>query len=309
VTTLPNFFVVGAGKSGTTSLYHYLRQHPQIYMSPVKEPCYFADEIRGKNIAAPFLKNLNRQSRQLPNAKPLGWIAQEWEDYAALFRDASGHAAIGEATAAYLWSATAAANIRRTIPAAKIIMILRDPAERAFSHYLHQLSTGYTRRSFRAHLHRCLRDDHRELSIYYPFLEAGLYAGQVQRFLDLFPRDRVRIYWYEEAWRDARKFLEDLFTFLQVDPAFAVDTSRKTLERRAPRFHRAHYYLKKFNLWTPMRAAVPASLQTRLRRAAFTAGNSIAIDPADRQFLINYYRPDIERLSTLLDRDLNSWLT
>jgi len=308
--TIPNFFLVGAGKAGTTSLYHYLRQHPAIYMSPVKEPCYFADEIRAKNIGRAFLENLERQTRRHPELlgagpiKPLAWIAQDWEDYLRLFRDARGQPAIGEATASYLWSSTAAANIRRAIPHAKIIMMLRDPAERALSQYLHQLAAGYTRETFRRHLDRCLRDPHRELSIYYPFLEAGLYAAQVKRFLDLFPPQQVRIYWFEEAWRDPKLLLENLFTFLGVDPGLPIDTSRKYLERGAPRFPRAHHYLKR--LAAPLRAAIPASLHSRLRRAAFAPAPSLT--PADRQFLIDYYREDIHRLSQLLSRDLTPWL-
>ncbi len=85
------------------------------------------------------------------------------------------------------------------MPDARIILILRDPAERAYSQYLHQVSVGLTRATFREHLTECARPQ-RELGIFHPFLEVGLYARQVQRFLDCFPRDRVRIYWYEEAW-------------------------------------------------------------------------------------------------------------
>src|SRR5262245_15514016 len=115
---LPNFFVVGTGKAGTTSLYHYLRQHPQIYMSLVKEPCYFASEIRAENLSPVYLRHIQRQSRKskyiLCDGKPLaraGWIVSEWEDYLRLFRHATNESAIGEATVSYLWSRTAAENI------------------------------------------------------------------------------------------------------------------------------------------------------------------------------------------------------
>jgi hypothetical protein len=312
---IPNFFIVGAGKTGTTSLYEYLNQHPQIYMSPVKEPCYFAPEIRGQNITADLRTRLQRQTRMLPEilndgapVKPLGWIAEDWDDYLRLFRHVRDERAIGEASAAYLWSPTAAANIQSKIPHARIVMILRDPAERAFSQYLHQVSAGLTRATFRHHVDRCLREPHQKLSIYYPFLEAGLYAAQVQRFLDHFPRHQLRIYWYEEAWRDPPQLLRDLFQFLEVDPAFQPDLSHKSLERRRPRFGSAHYYLKKLNLWRPLGSVVPAALRGTIRTAAFRTGPSLKIDPADRQFLIDYYRPDIQRLSQLLDRDLSHWL-
>src|SRR5712692_9536979 len=143
---LPNFFIVGTGKAGTTSLYHYLRQHPEIYMSKVKEPCYFASEIRAEKLSPVYLRHIQRQSRRLRNifhdGKPLrpeGWIVSEWEDYLRLFQSATNEVAIGEATVSYLWSKTAAVNIYSRLPESKIIIWLRDPAERAFSQYLHQL--------------------------------------------------------------------------------------------------------------------------------------------------------------------------
>ncbi len=307
----PNFFVVGAGKTGTTSLHGYLNQHPEIYMSPVKEPCYFASEIRGENISAGFRTHLRRQTRLLAkmlnegeSVKPLAWIAQDWEDYLRLFRNVRGEKAIGESSAAYLWSPTAAANIHARIPDARIVMILRDPSERAFSQYLHQVSAGLTRASFREHIERSLRDPRKQLSIYYPFLEAGLYAAQVERFLDRFPRERVRIYWYEEAWRDPSRLLRNLFEFLEVNPSFEADTTRKSLERRSPRFGAAHYYLKRFRAT----ALIPASLREPLKNVAFRSGAAIKMHPADRKFLIDYYASDIQRLSKLLDRDLSAWL-
>src|ERR1044071_6899469 len=116
--TVPNFFVVGTGKAGTTSLYHYLRQHPQIYMSPVKEPCFFASEIRAENLSPVYLRHIQRQSRKWRNnlqaeksSGPANWIVSEWSDYLRLFQNAGNESAIGEATVSYLWSQTAAENI------------------------------------------------------------------------------------------------------------------------------------------------------------------------------------------------------
>src|ERR1700686_4028802 len=90
---LPNFFVVGTGKAGTTSLHDYLGQHPQIYMSPVKEPSYFADEVTAANLSGQVWRHVRLQSRELSQrlndgrpVKPLGWLAEEWEDYLRLFQ-------------------------------------------------------------------------------------------------------------------------------------------------------------------------------------------------------------------------------
>lgn len=293
---LPTFFVAGAGKAGTTSLHSYLAQHPQIYMSPVKEPCYFADEIRRGRRSASFEKHARRR------------LPRDLDAYLRLFENVRDEKAIGESSAAYLWSETAAANIHASVPNAKIILILRDPAERAFSQYLHQLSVGLTKSSFRKHVDLCQCADRTQLSIFYPFLEAGSYSAQVQRFLDRFPPERIRIYWYEEAWRDTAALFRNLFEFLEVDSSFRPDTSQRILERRSPRAVGAHYWLKKMNLWYPMRSLVPGSLRERLSAAFFRKGKALRMDTRDREYLIDYYREDILKLSALLDRDLSAWL-
>ena len=124
---------MGTGKAGTTSLHHYLNQHPQIYMSPVKEPCYFASEIRRDHLSPAMERNIRRQTGRLAGrlndgkpVHPLGWLAVEWDDYLRLFQGVTDETAIGEASAAYLWSESAARNIHTRIPNAKIIMILRE---------------------------------------------------------------------------------------------------------------------------------------------------------------------------------------
>jgi hypothetical protein len=312
----PNFFIVGAGKAGTTSLYSYLRQHPQIYMSPVKEPSHFAMEIRVEAFSGPLRRHNKIQSRELARAlndgkacRPTGWIVSEWEEYLRLFGGVNGETAIGEGSAAYLWSATAAENIRARIPHAKIIMILRDPAERAFSQYLHQVSVGLTAATFREHVIACERAHGKggRLSVVYPFLEIGLYYWQVKRYLDLFPRDRIRIYWYEEAWRQPANLVADVFDFLGAGAAFQPDLSERSLERRAPRLIGLHHFLKRSGLWYPLKGMVPTRLASPLRQLAFRRGKSLQMDPKDRRYLIDYYRDDIQQLSGLLDRDLSAW--
>jgi sulfotransferase family protein len=312
---LPNFFIVGAGKSGTTSLYSYLRQHPQIYMSPIKEPCYFASEIRVENLAPAYRRHIKRMSERLPAAlgdtgpvKPFGWLVSEWDDYLRLFQNVEGHIAVGEASAAYLWSATAARNIVSRRPDARIVMILRNPVERAFSQYLHQLAVGLIDCSFREHIQHCRRNDRNTISAQYPLLEVGLYHDQVKRYLDRFPKQNIRIYWYEEAWREPGLFLADLFRFLEVDPAYSPDTSRRSLERRAPRFPAINHMLKRFEMTHALNDAVPSALRPVVRKLLFRRGAKLKMESGDRQYLIDYYREDVMKLAALLDRDLSTWL-
>jgi hypothetical protein len=216
--------------------------------------------------------------------------------------------AIGEASVAYLWSETAAGNIASRLPNAKIILILRDPSERAFSQYLHQLAEGLTCSTFREHIQRCMRNRERKISPYYPLLEVGLYSPQIERYLDLFPRSNIRIYLYEEAWRHSDRFLESLFTFLDVDPSFPVNTSQKKLQSRAPRFAAMNYALKQFGITQHVREFSPSWLRSTARRLLFRNGRASKMSSTDRLYLADYYREDILSLASLIDRDLSAWL-
>jgi len=274
--THPDFFIAGAPKSGTTSLYHYLDQHPEIYMSPVKEPNYFASEIRLENFSERLRQRAEQSTEPLQaylngpmREKRFGGLITEWRDYLKLFRKVEGQKAIGEASVCYLWSESAAQNIRRAIQDARIILVLRNPVEMAFSMYLHSLRSLGTHHTLREAIERGLEQRGGKLDFWHPFLDMGLYHEQVTRYLQTFPEERVRIYWYEEYQSEPALVLADVFRFLEVDPAFSPDVSKRYLE----------------------------------------AGTSEVMDPADRAFLIEFYGDDIRKLATLLKRDLSNWLT
>ena len=273
----PNFFIVGAPKAGTTSLYHYLDQHPEIYMSPIKEPNYFASEIRAGNFADELQERIRRDFDELQKylAGPLlekrfGALGLEWDDYLKLFGSVRDEKAIGEASVCYLWSESAARNISEKIPDAKILMILRDPAERAFSQYMQWVTKGVIHCSFREQVEKSLAKGSGKFELMRPFLEMGEYHVQVKRFLDLFPRENVQILFYEDYRHDPAGMIEDVLRFLNVDRVFRPDMSRRHLTGR-----------------------VPAAM----------------MDAGDRAYLARYYREDVEQLAALLDRDLSHWLS
>ena len=311
----PNFFIVGAPKTGTTSLYHYLKQHPQIYLSPVKEPCYFASEVRLEYFSREFESSARRKSLRLrrflegsmTGVDPGGIVANP-EDYLRLFQNVDGETAIGEASVCYLWSPTAAANIRSRVPGAKIVIILRDPAERAFSQYLQYAANGLVRRSFREHIERSARNTRREFSPLYPLLEYGLYYRQVKAYLELFPDANIQIYLYEEAWRDPLAFLQALFEFLKVDSGFRADVSRRNLQRRAPRVLTSYYLFSRSGIAPRLKALAPKAIRDGVRTLLLKSPGSLRMDVADRRYLCDYYRDDVRNLSSLLDRDLGAWL-
>ena len=133
--TLPNFLIIGAMKSGTTSLYHYLKQHPQIYMSSIKEPNFFA--LEGSNLDFNGAEGKEQIQRLIKRESIINI-----EEYRALFRRAAHETAIGEASPMYLYSPEAPYRIRYYVPEAKLITILRNPVERAYSAFLYMTRDG-----------------------------------------------------------------------------------------------------------------------------------------------------------------------
>jgi hypothetical protein len=273
---VPNFFIAGAPKCGTTSLYHYLDQHPEIYMSPIKEPNYFASELRLDRFSARLRPRAERDAETLRafldgpmEEKRFGGLVAAWPDYLKLFRNARARKAIGEASVCYLWSESAARNIQHSIPDARIIVVLRNPVDVLFSMYVHTLRSGAIRCTFREAIQMGMEQRGGSIDVMNPFLEFGFYYQQMQRFLKAFSRDRVRIYWYEEYQAAPARMLADVFRFLGVDPDFVPDMSKRYLE-----------------------AALP----------------NVVMNSADRAFLVEFYRDDILKLADLLDRDLSPWL-
>jgi hypothetical protein len=314
-TAAPNFFIVGAPKAGSTALYHYLEQHAQIYLSPLKEPNFFASELRIDNFRESDRPRIRREMRALQaylqgdlREKRFGGLIATWEDYLQLFRNVSGEVAIGEATPCYLWSETASRNIAQRIPHAKIIMSLRNPADRAFSQYLHMMTTGSVRKPFGELITAALRGEHRFFGPTWPFLEFGQYYEQVKRYMDEFPRSQIHISLYEDLETTPAVLLQDLFSHLGVDANFDVDFSVRHLEPRVPKLATPVYFLKKLGIWSSMSALAPAVLRRRLRSQIFRARASLAIGATERSRLVEYYRDDVMKLQSLIDSDLSAWL-
>ena len=312
---MPNFFLAGAPKAGTTSLYRYLDQHPQVYMCPIKEPCYFGAEFRLENCSEAILPGVERGQRELRKyldgnmrERRFGGMVEEWDDYVRLFRQVRGETAVGEASVGYLWSETAARNIHARVPTAKILLMLRNPADRAFSQYLHQMAVGGLRLSFRQQIEANLQNRSRKFSLQYPLLEFGLYHGQVKRFLDLFPPQNVLIHLYDDYRANPAPVIASIFRFLDVDDSFRPDTSQRHLELSVPRFAGVTYALRKLGVWRAMKRLTPTKLLPAARQMAFTPREKLAMEPEDRRYLVDYYAEDIRKLAALLNRDLSAWL-
>jgi len=201
---LPNFFLVGTPRSGSTSLYHHLDQHPDIFMSPLKEINYFSEELRDRYIATELQPSVRKNAEMLRQyldgpllEKRFCGYVEDWDDYCRLFAGAENESAIGEASICYLWSKTAPERIAARLPDAMILMVLRNPIDRAYSQHLQNINHGM-QRTFREHIEASLAGGFGEtINDLHPFLEFGLYAEQLLRYRRLFPAAQIGIWLYE----------------------------------------------------------------------------------------------------------------
>jgi hypothetical protein len=216
----PNFFLVGAAKAGTTSIYAYLSQHPRIFFPAIKEPHFFT-QVHPSNELRFLIEAITKRSV-----------------YLRLFSPASNFEVIGDASPSYLWCPEAPQRIHEVAPNAKIAIILRDPLQRAYSHYLMDYREGAQhRQQFYEALLEDMNQPEKGWGITYLYYELGLYAEQVRRYLENFGHDRVKILLFEQFRRDVKGALRELAYFLEVDPAplDSIDTSKLYNAYAAPR--------------------------------------------------------------------------
>ena len=189
----PNFFIVGAPRAGTTSLWEYLKNTKGVYMSPIKQPKYFSVSVNDK----------------IPLQRPI----RKKQDYLKLFKDVKDEVAIGESTPSYLWDPQTPKLIHSVVPDAKIIMILRDPVERAFSHYLLTFGFGMEQSSFSDAIQKALKapPDYSGRIIV-----AGFYSESIKRYLKYFTREQIKIIIFEEFIKDTISTVKDILEFLGV---------------------------------------------------------------------------------------------
>jgi hypothetical protein len=296
--TLPNFLVIGAAKSGTTSLHQYLRQHPQIYMSRLKETNFFAFDSDRPDFGGPDGDVFNRD------------CVCRMEDYVRLFDGRTDEIAVGESSPRYLGAEGAAGRIKRCIPDARLIAILRHPADRAFSAFAMRQRDGWEPC---ATLDEAIADEPRRIEERWGsgiYLRPGFYAKLLQPYFEHFHRDQIRIYLYDEFATAPDALLEDLFGFLGVDRRFRPGTAQKLnasgiIKNPVMRL----IWTKTHPLQRTIRPLLPKTAREGVSR--FFLGLEkvrLPFPPEQRERLTNFYRDDIRQLEKLIGRDLSIWL-
>jgi hypothetical protein len=287
----PNFFVVGAAKAGTTSLHAYLSEHPEVFMSKLKEPHYFSRfEVR----------------KEFDNFLP---VVRDARTYQQLFFGSEHCKAIGEASPSYLCDSGAAVRISTAIPHAKIIISLRNPVQRAYSQFLMEYHEGNETLPFREALEKDQSRSEKGWGVSFQYVELGLYADQVERYINVFGRSKVLVILFEDLVRESAVVMQQVARFLDVDPAgypeSAFDKVHNPFEESRGRFARVimrNRPVRKFS-----KRVIPQRLRTAVRdRFIFKEGEKPGMDDNIRRMLAQRFAPDLRRLELLLERDLGS---
>jgi len=298
---MPTFLLIGAAKSGTSAVYAYLRQHPQIYCSEAKEPGFFAFEGCKVAFRGPGDRKYNRQ------------CVTDLERYRALFRNGDGRPALGEASTVYLYHPEAPGRIQRHVPNVRLLGILRNPVERAFSGHRFLVRDGLER--LPAFEDALAAEDERVAANWqhiWHHRRLGFYAEQLERYFQRFSREQMLIVLYEDLERAPVAVLQRMFGFLGVDAGFEPDVSLRYNVSGSPRSRLVHAALARPNAAKDvLKGVLPAVLRRRLRATVMAKnirsdGSQLA--PETRRALVDLYREDVRRLERLIQRDLSHWL-
>ena len=278
-----NLFIIGAMKSGTTSLHNYLNEHPAIFMCEPKEPGFFVEE--------------------------LAWSkGHDW--YRSLFARANGEVVLGESSTHYAKLPVykgVPERIARFYPKARFIYLMRDPVERAVSHYWHNVRDMRWGREWRSMLSAVRRDPQ--------YIAFSDYAMQLRPYIDIFGRDRIYVTTFERMVENPDDVLWEIFEWLQVDSGFRAEGTRRRWNAAPAEAKRVGGFgilnrLRYSQAWDKLAPVIPRRLRqmgTRLaeRRVDRTSQDVAAVERYLRPILLE----KTEATRAMLGRDFNEWTT
>ena len=298
---LPNFLIVGAAKSGTTSLHHYLKQHPEVCMPKIKETFFFTGES-WENIKPPPGRS---ESEKV--------VITSMDEYKNLFDIKKNTKAIGEACNGYLYYyEKSISNIKHILLDPKIVVILRNPIDRAFSGYLHHMRDGFENFSFEEALKLEQKREKDKWWWGYQYIKMGFYYKQVNAYIENF--SQVKIYLYDDLKKDTLGLVKDMYEFLEVDSSFIPDVSIKYNVTGVPKNKFLHEFLTKPNIFKSMiKPIVKVMLEKEksVKLVEDLKAKNLAkpgMKPETREYLKNIYCEDIIKFQDLINRDLTHWL-
>ena len=285
-----DFFIVGAPKAGTTSLYHYLNEHPEIEMSSQKEPDFFSDK-------AILEQGMYYGKNRIDTI----------EKYHSLFENSNDQKKKGEGSVSYLFYQDVPAKIKRYNPDAKIIIMLRSPVERAFSHYLMDYRLGLVSDAFEDIVNRKKKNNKVDL-FYQQYIEVSVYSKQVKRYLNVFEKENILIIDYIDFKEDISEVLDRLFQFIGVSTDFEPNVAKKHNPYSMPKNKIIRFIYSFVALRKVLKLLFSKTLAKKARLLLFKEDKKPKLSKELRLQLNKYFKNDIEKLGELLDKDYLRWI-
>jgi hypothetical protein len=279
----PNLFIVGAAKAGTTSLYEHLKQHPDVFMSAEKEPHFFS------------------QVDPLPSRRGLFNHVSDRSEYLALFREGETFPIRGEASTSYLWDKATPTRIAAVQPDARIIMMLREPVARAYSHYLNDVREGVDRRPFLEGIREDLASSRKGWGVTPLYVDLGMYCEQVARYFDVFRRDRCLVLFFEEFVSDVQSAMRSVCDFLDLQQ-MEFKPEKRNVYAEVNWLGRLLLQNPTARVWS--RKLVPRWSRALAHRLSLRPGRKPPLDVAARKLLIELYDGQSGCLERLLGRSV-----
>ncbi len=299
---LPDFFVAGAPKAGTTALHAALARHRALYLSAVKEPKFFLTDgppptQGGPGDARTYREHIWRRT-----------------DYEALFDEAPAGTLRGESTPFYLYSRAAQQRIRALVPRAKLIVVLRDPVERAHSNWAHLWSAGLD--PIADFVQACAAEDRRIAAgwaDFWHYVQLGMYGRQLEHLYTVFPRDQVLVFRYRSMITDPARMLNMVCGFLGVQQGVITEVPRENVTAHPPVTARHRSLARLVRAGSALATVLPApadgAITDRLQRSlqeGAQARQPLTWD--QRRVLLPRFESDIRLLETLTGEDFSDWL-
>ncbi|WP_214324630.1 sulfotransferase family protein [Nonomuraea sediminis] len=288
---MPTFLVIGAPKAGTTALHAALRAHPGLYLSPVKEPKYFLTDGPPPSSGGPGDARTYRE--------------HVWRrgDYEALFAAAPPGVPRGESTPFYLYDLDAQRRVHAAVPHARLVVILRDPVERAHSNWTHLWSAGLEPIG---DVVRACQEETRRIALgwahFWHYLSLGRYGEQLAHLFTLFPRDQVLVFRYRDLVDRPADTLDRICAFLGVEQGLLSQVPRENVTAHPASGH-GH------RLLSSLRRGLPGPLGEPIERLLQRRGRARRPLTWDqRQRLIPHFAEDVELLQRILGEDFGDWL-
>jgi len=284
-----DFFIVGAPKAGTTSLYHYLNEHPEIEMSSQKEPNFFSHEaLRNQKIY--YDKNRINTLKK----------------YHRLFERTDVNL-IGEASVSYLFYEDVPKKIITYNPDAKIIIMLRNPIDRAFSHYLMDFRLGLVSESFETIIRK--QSEHKNANLFYQqYVKVSEYTNQVKRYSEVFSKKNIYIIDYEVFKNQTSDIVDDVIIFLGLDNNSKSFSNKRYNAYKEPK----NNIIRSIYAFIPFRNMLsnilPEYINKTISDLLFDSGKKPKLSKSTRDFLKKHFESDVIELSKFLNKDFSKWI-